>query len=167
MNRIEQAAADLRDAEAALKAYVPKEQLLNSVNIARDAVIAAARDFRASESMLAEMPTADQVADKKDEMLEGVKQQLEADTETNIVVEEEIFEDDPVTEGASLAELSAAAADVMETVKDAIDSATTTNETMIDATDEVSLEEAITHQGEDAVANPNGMLGQNYPRADA
>lgn len=190
MNTIEQAASDLREAEAALAAYTPKTELEKAVEIAKAAVLSAARGVRPSDAMLAEMESADEIAEKKDKMLAGMAAHEAAeetipdpiettngedefltvgadgelqkhsasedlDIEAEASDDEAESADDEIFEESNLAEVSATAADVVNAVNEALPAET------IDATDEVSAEEAIAA----ADTSANGHLGQNWPRA--
>jgi len=174
--RFEQASADLREAEAAVANYVPLEDLQKSVEIAEAAVLAAARAStpRASAAMLAEMPTKDDPVTKPDEMLTGLAAEIASDetfsadeVETEECVDEveavaETVElegpDEVIFEESNLSEVSATAADVVNTVQEAASSDT------IDATEEVTVEEAVEAS---EPTNPNGQLGKNWPQSAA
>lgn len=166
MTPLEQAAADLREAQANLKAHTPIEKLQNAVTTAEKALIAAAstpaakpfseqagevgQEFEAMDSVGAEFPACE------DEVAVAAEPSADAD---------ELFEETeiPAIEESNVAPVdSAAMQDVASALSTSVESleGTVASET-IDATDEVSVEEAV--EAADPEVDPNAHLGVNYP----
>ena len=147
MTSLEQAAADLREAEAKLNAHTPKEVLENAVTIAKEAVLAAARTPKPTTFTQEEVAEAARVA---------VDSFRGSEDETAVCAEpstgaDELFEETAVDVNVQPVE-SAAMQDVIESVTAAAET--------IDATDEVSIEEAV--EAADPEIDPNAHLGENY-----
>jgi hypothetical protein len=167
MNTIQRASADLREAESALKAYVPREKLEEAVRIAEQAVLSAARNGsvagceakgEASDAMLNELE-AEALAEETFSEDEAEADQGVETIEATDEVAEVDASDAEIFEESNLAQVSATAADVVGAISEAIPAET------IDATDEVTVEEAI--EAVETAPNPNGMLGKNYPNTAA
>lgn len=169
MTPLEQAAADLREANANLKAHTPIADLENAVKVAEAALITAAstppaKPFNPSEVETTTF-TVEEAADAAEAVAEAVQETLDRhfpDDEDEVAVASEPSTDaDDLFEEAAIPEVdvnvkpvdSAAMQDVIESVSAAAET--------IDATDEVSVEEAV--EAAEPEADPNAHLGVNYP----
>lgn len=156
MNRIKEAAADLREAEAALANFVARDELERRVETARNAVLAAARmPGAAAEAMSEELdrslPPETPVTAAAD-FREGQDEDDGGsdDAESIGLAAEEV--DEP----AAFEESNVAEADpkTVEAVSESISE-------VIDATDDEDIPET------EVEPSPNGLshLGENYPAA--